>query len=100
MSAKASRGLYLQYSVAWKNVWTSVFISIHGPAKFAVFFSITFTVPVRFAFRDLTCPGESHFSLRGCTGPYPGQAFPEAEHRLHSGRVKSQTKLRRRHSQQ
>lgn len=55
---------------------------------------------VRFAFRDLTCPGESHFIFRGCTGPYPGQAVPDAEQRLHPGCVKSQTKLRLRHSQQ
>lgn len=55
---------------------------------------------VRLRGRDVTLPGASHFNLTGCVSLYPGQTVPEVEHRLHSGRVKSQTKESRRHSQQ
>lgn len=53
---------------------------------------------VHLAFRDLTFPGWSHLSRRGWVSLYPGQATPDAMQCLHAGRVKSQTKLRRRHS--
>lgn len=58
------------------------------------------TGPFRFRLRDVTLPGASHFSLWGLTWLYPGHSTPDVEHLLHAGSVKSQTKQRRRHSQQ
>lgn len=57
-------------------------------------------VRFRLWLRDTTLPGASHFNLCGFTSPYPGHAIPDAEHRLHAGLVKSQTRQRWRHSQQ
>lgn len=49
---------------------------------------------------ELLSPIASHFSLLGFVLPYPGQATPDLMHLLHAGAVKSQTRHRRRHSQQ
>lgn len=54
----------------------------------------------RFGTRDRTVPGASHLSLVGLTSPYPGQGLPVAVHLLHAGLAESQTRQRRRHSQQ
>lgn len=50
--------------------------------------------------RDVTLPGASHLSREGLALLYLGQTVPEEVHLLHEGWVKSQTKQRRRHSQQ
>ena len=49
---------------------------------------------------EVTFPGVSHFNLFGSEAPYPGQSTPSFRHLLQVGRVKSQTRQRRRHSQQ
>lgn len=51
-------------------------------------------------FLEITRPGASHLNLAGLTPPYPGQGIPDSKHLLHLGRNESQTKRRRRHSQQ
>lgn len=94
-------------------MWTSVFSSNEGmkPSSLLVdkalvcfcarlFLTEGFEVLEDFLVRDLTLPGASHFNLFGSFSSYPGQVIPDLIHRLHAGRVKSQTRRRRRHSQQ
>lgn len=106
--------IYLQYCTAWMisqasdliSIWEIITSSVLGDSVGLVlvvnswwsFSSLWDAVPLALRFRDVTLPGARN--VKGFTLSYPGHTSPRIEHLLHTGRVESQTRRRRRHSQQ
>lgn len=116
LCVKAILWVYLQYLAASNTADASFLKRTRGTETSRLSWAFSVAVPNGFSRalasvsldrallprrpRDVTLPGASHLSRGGLVSLYPGHAVPDEKHLLHPGCAKSQTKHRRRHSQQ